>query len=79
VGSTEEGAMMAAKALQPLRFGDFLVEKRLIDDGQLLDALADHWMSGRPIGETVVRRGYLTAEQVRLQLREFEGLSIVYV
>jgi hypothetical protein len=70
---------MAVKALQPVRFGDFLVERHLIDEGQLLDALADHWISGCPIGEAVVRRGYLTPEQMRAHLKEFEDLSVVYV
>ena len=71
---------MAVKVgLEPMRFGDFLVEKKLIDEGQLLDVLADHWISGRPIGETVVKRGYLTSEQMTRQLKEFEGLDVVYV
>jgi hypothetical protein len=70
---------MAGSKLEPVRFGDFLVEKRVIDEGQLLDALADHWMSGCRIGEAVVRRGYLSAEELARQLREFESLSTVYV
>ena len=71
--------MMGLVALQPVRFGDFLVEKNLINEGQLLDALADHWMSGCRIGEAVVRRGYLSAEELTRHLQEFEGLSVVYV
>jgi hypothetical protein len=71
---------MAEKVgLEPVRFGDFLVERNVIDEGQLLDALADHWISGRPIGEAVVNRGYLTAAQLRIHLREFEALDVVYV
>ena len=41
---------MAGLKLEPVRFGDFLVEKKLIDEGQLLDALADHWIAGCRIG-----------------------------
>jgi MSHA biogenesis protein MshE len=70
---------MAEIALQPLRFGDFLVEKNLINEGQLLDALADHWISGRRLGETMVQRGYLSAEALTRYLAEFDGLAVVYV
>jgi hypothetical protein len=70
---------MAAIALEPMRFGDFLVEKNLINEGQLLDALADHWISGCRLGETMVRRGYLSAEELTRHLAEFEGLAVVYV
>ena len=73
------GEDMAVVALEPVRFGDFLVEKQLISDGQLLDALADHWISGRRLGETIVRRGYLSAEELSRHLAEFEGLTVVYV
>jgi hypothetical protein len=70
---------MAAKALERVRFGDFLVEKKRIDEGQLLDALADHWMSGCRIGESVARKGYLKADEVNRLLQEFENLDTVYV
>lgn len=70
---------MAGLKLEPVRFGDFLVEKRVIDEGQLLDALADHWIAGCRIGEAVVRRGYLSPEQLSQQLNEFQNLSTVYV
>lgn len=70
---------MAGLTLQPVRFGDFLVERKVIDEGQLLDALADHWMSGCRIGEAVVRRGYLAPEELATRLKEFESLSTVYV
>jgi hypothetical protein len=70
---------MAEKALEHVRFGDFLVEKKLIDEGQLLDALADHWMSGCRIGESVARKGYLKLDEVNRLLQEFENLTTVYV
>ena len=65
--------------LEPVRFGDFLVERRVIDEGQLLDALADHWIAGCRIGEAVVRRGYLSSEQLTQQLNDFQNLTTVYV
>jgi hypothetical protein len=70
---------MAGQKLEPVRFGDFLVEKKLIDEGQLLDVLADHWISGCRIGESVVRRGYISSEELARQLSEFEALTTVYV
>jgi hypothetical protein len=71
--------MMADKLLERVRFGDFLVERKLIDEGQLLDALADHWMSGCRIGEAIARKGYLRLDDVKRLLREFENLTTVYV
>jgi hypothetical protein len=65
--------------LQPFRFGDFLVERQVIDEGQLLDALAEHWISGRRIGEAVARKGYLPSAEVERLAREFENLNTVYV
>ena len=70
---------MAGLTLEPVRFGDFLVEKKLIDEGQLLDALADHWIAGCHIGEAVVRRGYLSIDELTRQLKDFHNLSTVYV
>ena len=65
--------------LQPVRFGDFLIERGAIDEGQLLDALADHWMSGVRVGEAVARKGYLPAKEIERLAHEFESLNTVYV
>ncbi len=70
---------MATQRLTPLRFGDFLVERKLISEGELLDALAEHWMSGRRIGESIARKGYLASAEVEKLAREYESLSTVYV
>jgi len=67
------------KALQPIRFGDFMVERRLISEKQLLDALAEHWMSGCRIGESVARRGYVPQADVERLAIEFQNLSTIYV
>lgn len=69
---------MSTKLL-PVRFGDFLVERKVIDEGQLLDALAEHWMSGCRIGESVTRKGYLPANEIERLAHEFESLSTIYV
>jgi hypothetical protein len=67
------------ETLQTLRFGDFLVEKQRITEDQLLDALAEHWMSGCRIGESVARKGYVSAEEIERLAAEYENLTIVYV
>jgi hypothetical protein len=70
---------MGMKSLQPIRFGDFLVERKLINEKQLLDALAEHWMSGCRIGESVARRGYVPRADVERLASEFQNLSTIYV
>ena len=70
---------MASIKLIPVRFGDFLVERKIIDEGQLLDALAEHRMSGCKLGESVVRKGYLAPAEVERLASEFENLNTVYV
>jgi len=68
-----------ASKLVPFRFGDFLVERRVLTEQQLLDVLAEHWMSGHRLGESVVRKGYLPTAEVERLAREFESLQTVYV
>lgn len=65
--------------LTPVRFGEFLIERNMISEGQLLDALAEHWFSGCRIGESVARRGYLPAGDVERLALEFENLTTVYI
>jgi hypothetical protein len=65
--------------LKLIRFGEYLVEKRVLDDRQLLDVLAEHWASGRRLGETIAARGYLATEEVERHAREYESLNVVYV
>jgi hypothetical protein len=68
--------------LEPLRFGEFLRDRRLIDDDQWLAALADHWSAPRhrSIGATIVARGFLSAEVVEAEARAFhDDLEVVEV
>ena len=65
--------------LVPVRFGEFLVEKRILSEGQLLDALAEHWITGRKLGESIARKGYLPPTEVERLVSEFQNLSTVYV
>ncbi len=70
---------MSKHRLKPLRFGDFLVERSAITEGQLLDALADHWANGCRIGEAITQCGYLAPSEIERFLCEFSDLQTVYV
>ncbi|HUH01430.1 MAG TPA: hypothetical protein VML75_05505 [Kofleriaceae bacterium] len=72
-------ALPAKLMLEPIRFGEFLYERDLLDDEQLLDVLADHWSSGGRIGCAVARRGYMSREDIELQARAYHGLEVVEV
>jgi len=50
--------------LQPIRFGEYLFEKNLINDEQLLEALAHHWSTREHIGDTIGRFGFLSTEEI---------------
>jgi hypothetical protein len=81
--ATEEmNRFVRLATLEPVRFGEFLRDRHLIDDDQWLAALAEHWSSPehRRIGATIVARGFLSAEVVEAEARAFhEDLQIVEV
>ncbi len=66
-------------SLERIHFGEFLVERKVIDDGQLLDALADHWAYGGRFGTALVRRGILTRDEVERWADEYHALRVVEV
>jgi len=74
-----------APALVTVRFGEFLRERRLIDDEQWLAALAAHWSAGlsgprRRFGDTLVELGVLPCEVVERAAEVFhDGLDVVEV
>lgn len=68
--------------LESVRFGEFLRDRKLINDEQWLAALADHWSAPRHrrIGATIVERGLLSAEQVEDAARAFhDDLQVIEV
>ena len=65
--------------LQPIRFGEFLYEQRLLTDEQLLDVLADHWSNGGRVGSAVSRRGILSSAEVERQARLYHALDVVEI
>jgi hypothetical protein len=67
--------------LEPLRFGEYLRERNLITDEQLLAALAEHWSDRRfTIGRTLVEQGILPIELVEAEARAYhDDLDVVEV
>jgi hypothetical protein len=75
------GSGKATGTLERIRFGEFLVERKVIDDGQLLDALAEHWAgAGRmKIGAAITQRGILPTETVEQWAAEYHALQVIEV
>jgi hypothetical protein len=67
------------RSLEPIRFGEFMLERRAISDEQWLDALAEHWAQGERIGTTIARRGFLSADQVEALAADYHELQVVEV
>jgi hypothetical protein len=67
--------------LEPVRFGEYLRERNLITDEQLLAALAEHWSDRRfTIGRTLVEQGILPFDLVEAEARAYhDDLDIVEV
>lgn len=70
-----------AAILEPLRFGEYLRERNLITDEQLIAALAAHWSDRRfTIGRTLVEQGILPFELVEAEARAYHHeLDVVEV
>ena len=75
------GAVLTVATLEPVRFGEFLRDRALITEEQWLAALAEHWSAGarRPIGQTIVERGFLPPDVVEAEARAFDDLDVVEV
>jgi len=65
--------------LMPIRFGEFLCERELITDEQLLDALGDHWVNGGKIGTAIARRGFLSRTEVEHQAALYHDLDVIEI
>lgn len=65
--------------LLPIRFGEFLRERRLLTDEQLLDALGEHWSNGGRIGSAIARRGYLSREEIEQQAEAYHTLDVIEI
>ena len=71
--------------LEPVRFGEFLRDRKLISEEQWLAALADHWscpLTGKRkrIGRAIIDNGFLAADVVEAQARIFhDDLDVVEI
>jgi len=65
--------------LEPIRFGEYLLERKAINDGEYLDALADHFANGGRFGVALSRRGILSFEEVEQFAAEYHALRVVEV
>lgn len=72
-------ATLEQPRLLPIRFGEFLRERELLTDEQLLDALGEHWSNGGRIGAAVARRGFLSLDQVEQQAEAYHALNVIEV
>jgi hypothetical protein len=72
-------ATAAKPALQPIRFGEFLYERKLLTEEQLLEALADHWSNGGRIGTVIGLLGFLSPQEVEKQASVYHGLDVIEV
>jgi len=68
-----------ARTLEPIDFADYLLERHALDEQQLLDVLAEHWLGRDRLPDAITRRGYLPTEEVERLRAEFESLHVVYV
>jgi hypothetical protein len=61
----------------PLRFGEFLVQERALDRGQLFRALQmQDRVPGIPIGQCAVALGFLTMSEVEWMYQRFATLLV---
>jgi hypothetical protein len=71
--------------LEPVRFGEFLLHRNLINDEQWLAALAVHWSLATVgvrtrIGSTIVESGFLAQDVVEREARAFhDEIEVVEV
>jgi hypothetical protein len=63
----------------PIRFGEFLCQRQLITEEQLLEALGDHWSNGGKIGTAVERQGFLDFDEIERQAAAYHSLETVEI
>lgn len=78
-GSEARSGGLPRRQLERIRFGEFLVEKKLLDDEQLIAALAEHWSNGGKIGAAISRAGFLPPEEVERQAALYHGLDVIEI
>jgi hypothetical protein len=61
--------------LQIIRFGEFLVERRVINREQLLRALMVHHVHGIRIGAVIARLGYCSSGELEQHANEYHAMA----
>ena len=70
---------MQRRGLQRIRFGEYLVEKNILSDEQLLAALAEHWSNGGRIGAAISRAGFLPPDEIERQAALYHDLDVIEI
>jgi len=78
-GSGARSVDVPRRKLERIRFGEFLVEKKLLSDEQLLAALAEHWSNGGNIGTAISRSGFLPPEEIERQAALYHDLDVIEI
>jgi len=67
------------RILETIRFGEYLFERSVITEEQLLCALGEHWSNGGRIGAAIARLGLLESDEVERHAADYHELDIVEV
>lgn len=78
-GGSGTSGIVSRRKLERIRFGEFLVEKKLLSDEQLIAALAEHWSNGGNIGSAISRAGFLPPEEIERQAALYHGLDVIEI
>ena len=57
------------------KFGEILLEKGVITEQQLSEGLEKQKLTGRTLGETLVKLGFVPREEMEKHLKEYYGAS----
>src|SRR5436190_15128484 len=77
---SQSGVEVLEDGLQEVRFGEFLVARRILDRQQLFRAIQMQDRSpGVRLGECAAALGYVSIHTVERAYRQFAGLAIVTV
>ena len=77
--SNHNSASHSHACLRAIRFGEFLYERDLISEEELLQALGDHWSNGGNIGSAICRQGFLAKEIVEQEAEVYHSLDTIEV
>lgn len=59
------------------KLGEILIEKKLISEAQLIQALSESKRQGMPLGSTLYKLGFITLEQLKNTLHQQQGYETV--